>query len=364
MIQSAHKHGRNRRVTHTFARAIVCALVAIFLIALTQGKSPAQTQSSVLTTWSVTIVLPPRIMAAHPATLAVFGVDGKLAPGVVVALSNGEGVTTDRTGRAVFMAPAAGDYLIARASGSTVATFVDPAEESSEPQTVTVPPVVSVRDNFWICGPGLRGNAAEDGVTIDGQIAIVLAASPECLMVLPDTNAPPGNASITVDAPGVQWKTDTTLVSLQFDSPNPPLKPGQKSRLTVRVHGSRDRLALAVQNQTPGVMRFLHGDSQEAMTSGGESNAAQVEVQAVTSGDFSFRARVAPEPEAANAARYLRDAAPLAPKESRHAIENMAQKLAHRPQSYQSVRLQLNQITSKTMAGDFKALLDAARASL
>jgi hypothetical protein len=345
-------------------RAIVCAFVSMLAFSFVAGKLPAQTPSSTLTTWSVSIVLPPRLMAGHPGTLAVLGVDGKLAPGVTVILSSGQSVTTDRTGRAIFMAPSAGDYLLARGAGSTVAAFVEPAEQSSESQTVTVPPVVSVGDNFWLCGPGLRGNADQNNVSIDGRASIVLAASPECLVVLPDANTPPGSASILVDAPGVQWRTSTTLVSLDFDSPKPPLKPGEKSRLAVRAHGSRDMLELAVQNQTPGVMRFLHGDLQNVMTSGGETNIAQLDVQAVASGDFSFRARIAPEPESANAARYLRDAELLAPRELRRTIENMAQKLTQHPQNYRSVRSQLNQISSSTMTGDFKALIDAARASL
>ena len=46
-----------------------------------QTETQTQSQANPSTTWTVNIVLPPRVMAGHPATLAVFGVDGKLAAG-------------------------------------------------------------------------------------------------------------------------------------------------------------------------------------------------------------------------------------------------------------------------------------------
>src|SRR5579863_6847234 len=66
----------------------------------------------------VTIVLPPRVVAGHPATLAVLGVDGRLAPKLAVEMGANLHVTTDRTGRALFVVPASGAALIARASGA------------------------------------------------------------------------------------------------------------------------------------------------------------------------------------------------------------------------------------------------------
>ena len=90
-------------------------------------------------------MLPPRVMAGHPATLAVFGVDGKLAAGVTVTIDDGQTVTTDRTGRATFIAPAAHDYMLAKASGASAAALVDPATGASEPAATTVPPLISLR---------------------------------------------------------------------------------------------------------------------------------------------------------------------------------------------------------------------------
>ena len=39
-------------------------------------------------------------------------------------------------------------------------------------------------------------------------------------------------------------------------------------------------------NRTPGVLRFLQGDSREVITSGGADNGVGIPVKAVTSGDF------------------------------------------------------------------------------
>ena len=73
------------------------------------ASSVAHPQSSPSTTWAVTIVLPPKLLADRPATLAVLGVDGRLAEGVIVDLGSHSGievrVKTDKTGRAVFLAP-------------------------------------------------------------------------------------------------------------------------------------------------------------------------------------------------------------------------------------------------------------------
>src|SRR5579863_1134030 len=106
---------RRKPVTFDAARGIgigVAFFLALYsgIFPVSAGKARAQIQSTPLTTWSVTIVLPPKLMAGHPATLAVLGVDGKLASGVKVDLGNEQSVTTDRTGRATFTVPASGDY--------------------------------------------------------------------------------------------------------------------------------------------------------------------------------------------------------------------------------------------------------------
>ncbi len=353
--------GRFDRRRHILPVACISACIATsVLCGIAVPALRAQAQSNPYTTWTVTIVLPPRLMAGHPATLAVFGVDRKLAAGVTVTLGDGQVVTTDSTGRAVFTVPPSGDYLLARGSGASVAALVDPAAGASEPKKTTLPSIVSIRDGFWICSAGLRGDADADSVRINNEPALALAASPECLVALPSQKATPGPATISVEAPGMQATATTALVALDFDPPQPALMPEKKSRLDVRVRGSDQKMGIVVENETPGVLRFVRGDRQELLTSGGPQNGASLEVQAIRSGDYSFRAGLLPEADPAIAERYLLAAVTLAPKELQNGIQGFARRLARHPGDSQVVRAELGQMLARTIAGDFRTLLSAA----
>lgn len=338
--------------------ALLCSLSA----AHPGPASPAQ--AAPFATSAVTIVLPPKLMAAHPATLAVFGLDGKLAPGISVALSDGESVTTNRTGRAHFTASATAGFVFAQAEGATAVALIDPAAGASEPHSVALPPFVSLRESFWVCGSGLQGDARADAVTIDAHPALVLAASPECLATIAPPGTAPGTAAISVSAPGVHWGASTTFVALEFEAPQPALLPGRKGRLTVRAQGSPAKLNLVVENTSPDVLRFVRGDVQAARTSGGADNSASIQIETIRSGKFSFHARIVPPPDPAIAARYLLAAAPLASPAQRRQVEKLAARLAHRPHSVESERRDLARILGQAVPGDFRALLAAAYSAL
>jgi hypothetical protein len=357
---------RARRPSHSNERtASTWVLVVLVAASFVLSRSlAAQSHANPLTSWTVTIVLPPKLMAGHPATLAVLGVDGKLAPAVRVELGDGQTVTTDRTGRAPFNVPATGGYLLAKGSGASAAALIDPAIAESEPTSATLPPIVSIHDRLWICGPGLRGRADEDSVAINGLPGAVLAASPVCLVALAAPTAKPGPATVSVQAPGVQWSAATTLVSLEFAPPNPALKPRQKGLLTIHARGSDEKIGIIVQNHTPEVLRFLRGDMQELATSGGPENSATVAVQAISSGDFSFTAQLVPAPDVGSAERYLRAAATLAPKDLQRRVSELTRRIAQHPRDADSVRTEVERLATSTMSGDFRTLLDAAQAAL
>jgi hypothetical protein len=350
--------------------ALAFLLAALFAVGAERGEArggaghfDAEAQALPFTTSAVTIILPARLMAAHPATLAVFGPQGKLAPGVRVDLSDGESVQTDATGRARFTAPANATFLLARAEGTTAATLIDPASGASE-QSVTIPPVLSLHEYFWLCGPSLQGDAGADHVSVSGRTALVLAASPECIDVLPPQDAAPGTAAISVRAPGVEWSASTNFVSLQFEAPRPALLPGQKGRLTIRVNGSTAKLDLVVENTSPDVLRFLRGDVQEVRTSGGASNSAWTEVQAIRSGDFSFHASIVPPPDTAIAARYLLAAAPYGEPKVQREVEKLARRLARNSDNVKSGRHELARLLNQAAPGDFRTLLSAGYSTL
>ena len=322
----------------------------------------AQAPSTPLTTWRVTIVLPPRIVAGRPATLAALGVDGRLAAGVKVELGDQQ-LTTDSTGRVLFNAPASAGYVLAKASGSSFAALVDPPADDPS-SSISVAPVISLHDRFSICGTALSGRADGNLVKINGEMSLVLAASPECIVVLPGPKVAAGPAMISVATDTAQFAAKTSIVALEFETPNPALLPGKKGELLVRVQGSDARLRLVVDNQTPGVLRFLRGETQEVVTSGGEENTAAIRVQAVASGTFSFHARAIGAPNAAVALRYLQAAEFLASKDSQKDIQKIIDRLTRHPQDSDRVAVALDQIRSATITGDLRTLLDAAHAAL
>jgi hypothetical protein len=345
-------------------------LGAVSLAGLTGGclflvcAQLARAQSTSATTWTVSIVLPPRLVAGQPATLAVLGVDGRLAEGIIVDVGKGQRVKTDKTGRAFFTAPTEVPVLIATAAGDSAAALIDAPAASAGQQGSSVAPVVSQVDRFSVCGGGFRGDVDANRVSINGERAFVLASSPECIVVLASPRALPGPAKLSIETPGAQWAAFTTLASLHFDPPLPPLVPEKRSKLALHVQGTDQALRVWVENQTPGVLRFLRGDRQEVLTSGGVQNSAEIEVQAIATGDFLFHGRILAAPEAGIARRYFISAESIAPKELQHQVRNLADRLTHHPDETQKVWRETETILSTTMAGDFRTLLGSAAAAL
>lgn len=359
----AHRPGRSR--------PLPLFLKSIFLLTLSLGASSAAlSQSTPSTTWAVTIVLPPKLVADRPATLAVLGVDGRLADGVIVDLGFHSGidvrVKTDKTGRAVFLAPSDTGVLIAKASGASAAALIDPPPAPNAIQAaISIAPVVSRQDAFPICGGTFHGDVEADHVTLDGDPALVLAASPECIVILAGPRALPGTGKISIQtARNADWTAETTLISLHFDPPSPPLIPENKSNLVLHVQASDQPLNILVENKTPGILRFIRGDSQRLVTSGGPQNVATIEIQAISTGDFSFHARLLPSPEPETARRYLEAAAKIAPKDLQRQVQGFANRLGHTPRDAQKVSGEIQKILLYTMEGDFRTLLDSAHSAL
>jgi hypothetical protein len=121
--------------------------------------------------------------------------NGRLTPGVTVNFSNGDRLTTDATGRALFVAPLNPGVIYGSIAGRTgrVATAIRaPGEAASTSIEVSsAPQFASLIDRFELFGKSFCGDADANEVTIAKQPAIVLAASPTALVVFP----PPGPAS-------------------------------------------------------------------------------------------------------------------------------------------------------------------------
>ncbi|HTZ74812.1 MAG TPA: hypothetical protein VMB47_12890 [Candidatus Aquilonibacter sp.] len=308
---------------------------------------------------ALSIVLPPQLLANRPATLAVLGPDGHLAVGVIVNVGDGQRLITDAIGRATFVAPPDG-ALLAVAQGVSAAALVDAAPSRVAASTATIAPDVSQRDRFAICGSGFSANVGADTVTINGDRAFVLAASPICVVVLAQSRTLAGAAKIEIDTPGTHATASTSLVALDFFPPGPPLQPGHKGKLFVRAEGTADPLHLIIENHSPDVIRFIRGKTQDLRTSGGLQNQAAIQVQAIRSGEFSFHARIAAPANTTVAARYLEIAESVAPKGMEGELKAIASGLAHHPRDDQKARAALERLANSAPAGSLRTLIEAA----
>src|SRR5712692_10443059 len=248
-----------------------------------------------------TILLPTQMVAGTKATLAVLDSQGRVAPGVVVEFTGGARVTTDCTGRAVFMAPAPG-VLLAHLAGQTgnVPAVVLPAAL----RVTSYPRVISLSDRFEVSGNGFQGDAGANRVTIGGKPALVVAASTIALVVIPAPGLDAGPAQFTVESEGrSSGPLPVTLVALELSASKERLAAKESGVLTVRVRGSSERLIVEVRNLSPDLVALASGAVQQLTTSGGEDNTAQVKMRGVRPGDFSISARLVPQPPAAETDR-------------------------------------------------------------
>src|SRR5438445_12715040 len=80
------------------------------------------------------LLLPRKLVSGDRATLAVLDMNGRLTPGVGVVFSNGDHLTTDATGRAMFVAPLNPGMISANISGRSgkiYTTILNPADAAS-----------------------------------------------------------------------------------------------------------------------------------------------------------------------------------------------------------------------------------------
>lgn len=308
-----------------------------------------------------TIVLPPRLQANSPATLAVLDSGGHLAPGVAVDIGNGQSAATDATGRLSFTAPSNGAF-VATAAGVSVAALVDESAENGA--ALSVAPAVSQKDRFAVCGAGFSGDLAANHVTINGDPAFVLASSPMCLVVLPQSRTMAGRVKVEIDSNGAKRTVATSLVAIDFVPPNPPLEPGRKGKFLVRADGTGGPLTLLIENVSPGVLHLTGGDAQEIRTTGGPSNQGFVEALAISSGKFSLRARLLPPPAPEVAERYIEIAAGLAPVNPGAQLRAIAANLEKHPRDLARPAAALDRLANSLPPGTVRVLVDAARDAL
>jgi len=244
------------------------------------------------------LLLPRRIVSGERATLAVLDVNGRLTPGATVSFSNGDRLTTDATGRALFVAPLNPGLIFASIVGRTgrvASAILSPGEAASSTLEISsVPLVASLTDRFEIFGKGFCGDADSNEVTIAGQRAIVLAASPAALVVLPPVELDPGPVTVEVSCAKRQARPfSLTLVGLELQADVSPLKPGEHRKLGVHVQGTTAKIALEARNLAPDIAE-LGGNLVRNASSGGAENVAQFDVVGKKKGRFLISIRLVP----------------------------------------------------------------------
>jgi hypothetical protein len=242
------------------------------------------------------LLLPRKLVTGERSTLAVLDLSGRLTPNVNVVFSNGDKVTTDTTGRALFVAPLNPGPISATIegrSGRVTSTILAPTDVPSATELVTAAPrVASLADRFELLGHGFCGDADANHVSIGGLSGLVLASSPGSLTILPPAELEPGPAMVKL-ACG-QKATDAftmVFVSLELEANGTALAPGEHRTLTVRVRGTNAKVGLEAHNLAPEVAD-LGGSVVKEQSSGGADNVAKFELIGKQHGNFTVSIRL------------------------------------------------------------------------
>jgi hypothetical protein len=253
------------------------------------------------------IILPPKLVAGAQATLAVLDGLGRLMSNIEVQLPGGQKVTTDATGRAMFVAAGQPGVLVAKISESAVSASADvvasgdssakaaPAGAATGTRLLSYPRALAIHDRFTLEGSGFRAAADSNHVFLNGDPCLIVASSPVALVVLPGPHVPVGDVTLHVVSGGVDaGQFPVSAVLLEFSGPSEAANAGSIGKLIVRARGTTEPLLVEVRNGSPGIIQLSNGNVQRLKTSGGEENIAPVEMKFMNGGNYSVTARLLP----------------------------------------------------------------------
>ena len=278
---------------HPFSRYLAPTRLGFFLL----GASCCWSQQAPNPSGARILILPSKLVTGERATLAVLDVSGRLTPGVKVAFSYGDTVSTDETGRAMFVAPLNPGPIqagIEGRSGRVSSIILAPLNVPSAMEVVTAAPrLASLYDRFELLGHGFCGDADANHVTIAGLPALVVASSPVSLAVLPPGDMNPGPAEIQLSC-GQRTANPFTIVfvSLALEASKASLTPGEHRLLTVRVGGTAAKVSLEARNLSADVADLVGGGVVRQTSSGGAGNVAQFELVGKKHGNFTVSIRL------------------------------------------------------------------------
>src|SRR5271163_3222738 len=120
----------SRRLSSLASKLFVCAAATLLMqlsFSVPAQQRPPQSAGR-------TLLLPRTIVSGDRATLAVIDSNGRLTPRATVVFSNGDRLTTDATGRALFVAPLNPGVIrgsIAGREGHIPVTILSPEETAA-----------------------------------------------------------------------------------------------------------------------------------------------------------------------------------------------------------------------------------------
>lgn len=348
-------------------------MVAVFSLTGLAQQAPKPHAAPVLRQ----LILPQAVVAGAPATLAVLDTQGSLVPNVVVELPEGQRVTTDATGRALFRGPNQPGTLTAKIAGHAIAASTSvvnsanlapsgrPGASPSSVSIASYPRAIAIHDRFSLEGYGFRGAADANHVTLNGDPCLVVASSPVSLVVLPGPRVPIGEIPLRVNVGGMSaGEFPVSAVMLEINGPTEAANAGSTGKLIVRAIGTSEPLLLEIRNASPGVVQLAKGNVQRLKTSGGEENAAPVEVKFVTGGNYLVFARLLPEeagtPGLESARLRLSEARKIASGSWPARIDSLLSKIDHGTQNLPQIRAELRSMLDDKPDAPLAALLDSA----
>jgi hypothetical protein len=273
------------------ARLVLCLLGLAACLQAEERPLPAAKNARIL-------LVPRRMVSGDRVTLAVLDLNGRLTPGVIIAFSNGDHITTDSTGRGLFVAPLTPGVLYATIAGrpGRVETLVLAASGTKTPAAaVGAPHFASLADRFELQGHGFCGDADNNVVQVNGQKALVLASSSESITALPPEDLEPGVADVTISCnkrePGT---ARITFLELALRADTSPMQPGQQRTLKVRVNGTQEKVALEARNLAPDIAELAGGNPARAVSSGGPENSAVFPITGKQHGNVLVSIRLIP----------------------------------------------------------------------
>ena len=350
-----------------YCLAAFAVIVGACLVLVCRQTPRAQSTSA--TTWTVSIVLPARLVAS--AT----GDSGGSRCGRPARARNHGGprkrpAREDGQNRASIFHRSRRmcSVLIATAAGNSAAALVDaPDVPAAGRQRLLSRRWCRSVDRFSVCGGGFRGDVDANHVTHQWRTRLrARRLRRNVMVVLASPRALPGPAKIIDRRRQVGNGTlTTTLASLHFDPPLPPLVPEKRSKLTLHVQGTDQALRIVGgKSNSRRAAIFARRPARGADVRRSRRIPPRLKCRPLPREIFRFMARILAAPDAGAARRYLTAAEVDRAQRSAACAEPESGGPAHASsRDTQKVGAKSRRFLSTTMAGDFRTLLESAAAA-